>query len=145
MSQPGNFSWISEHVAGCAYPYDVESLVWLREQGIDIVITLTEDPLPKQEIDDAGLMSVHIPIPDMHAPTVEELRQAVGVIEKAITNQRKVVVHCRAGIGRTGTILAAHLIQAGDSPREAITKIRQLRPGSIEVVEQEDILYRFAN
>ena len=54
-----------------------------------------------------------------------------------------VAVHCLAGRGRTGTVLAAYFVHRGLSAREAIQKVRDLRPGSIEVPEQEDAIRAF--
>jgi atypical dual specificity phosphatase len=46
-------------------------------------------------------------------------------------------VHCRAGKGRTGTVLAAYFVSKGMSAAEALQRVRELRPGSIETPEQE--------
>ena len=55
-----------------------------------------------------------------------------------------VAVHCGAGLGRTGTVVAAYFVTRGLGPREAIVKVRDLRPGSIETVEQERAVEAFA-
>ncbi|MCX7666698.1 MAG: dual specificity protein phosphatase family protein [Gemmataceae bacterium] len=145
ITPPHAFSWVQYPLlAACAAPETPEELVWLRQNRIDILITLTENSLPRKWIDHAGLMSVHIPIPDMEAPTTQQFRQALSVIEKAHQSKMGVCVHCWAGRGRTGTILAGYFVSQGLSPKQAITKVRQLRPGSIEVSSQEQAIYDFA-
>jgi atypical dual specificity phosphatase len=141
---PG-FSWIDEpSVAALPRPYNVEELKWLRSQGIDVLITLTEHALPKQWIDEAGLMAVHVPVPDFEAPTQDQLRQAVETIRNSKQGKMGVAVHCAAGRGRTGTVLAAYLVSLGSTAAEAIQKVRQLRPGSIETREQEEAVAMWA-
>jgi atypical dual specificity phosphatase len=141
MSRPYFFSWIDEPLlAASAEPAGPEQLAWLRGQGIDILVTLTEEPLPRTWVDGAGLLSVHVPVPDMDVPTVEQIEQVMSVIDKAKTGNMGVSVHCLAGRGRTGTILAAYFVRQGLSAKDAMKRVRELRPGSIEVSEQEDAI-----
>jgi ADP-ribosyl-[dinitrogen reductase] hydrolase len=49
----------------------------------------------------------------------------------------RVVVHCRGGLGRAGTVAALMLIECGESPERAIGRVRAVRPGAIETAEQE--------
>ena len=85
-------------------------------------------------------MCVHVPVPDMDIPTVEQVDEVMSVIDKAKASNMGVAVHCLAGKGRTGTILAAYFVRQGLSADEAIRKVRDLRPGSIEVPEQEEAI-----
>ena len=138
MSRPYFFTWVDRpHVAACAWPAGPEQLAWLRKEGTDILVTLTEEPVPRNWIDGAGLMGVHVPVTDMEAPSPAQLDKVVTVIEKARQSNMGVTVHCLAGRGRTGTVLAAYFVREGLSTREAIAKVRELRPGSLEVPEQE--------
>ena len=59
------------------------------------------------------------------------------------TESAPIAVHCFAGMGRTGTILAVALVLEGYSPESAINEIRQKRPGSIENDEQEESIFEF--
>ncbi len=140
-----NFSWVEPNLlAGLAYPNGPEDLQWLRNNGIQILLTLTEEPLPKSSIDNAGLLSVHDPIVDYHAPTPKQFDRCVGLIRSAHEKNMAVGVHCAAGIGRTGTIITAWLISTGLSPEEALNKIRTLRPGSVETSLQVESLKQWA-
>lgn len=137
---PFGFSWVEPpHLAALARP-DPEDLAWLRDQGVQVVISLTEHPLPRQGVNDAGLMAVHIPVDDFTAPTERQLRLAVDTIERAKRSGMGVAVHCGAGKGRTGTVLAAYLVSTGMTASEAIRKVRELRPGSVETFEQEQVV-----
>jgi atypical dual specificity phosphatase len=142
---PYHFSWIEPSVvAGLAMPDSREDLAWLRENGIQVLISLTEY-LPRREwINEAGLMSVHIPIPDMDAPNLRQFELCRQTIEKAKSQNMGVAIHCAAGRGRTGTMLAAYLIDQGQGAAEAIQAIRTARPGSIETQHQVAALVHYA-
>ncbi len=142
---PPRFSWIEpSRLAAMAMPQAAEELHWLRQQGIELLISLTEFPPPRQWVNESGLMLVHVPIPDMTAPRPAELSKIVETIRKAHASGLGVAVHCAAGLGRTGTVLAAYLTAQGMSAAAAIAHVRQLRPGSIETRDQEEAVFLFA-
>ena len=69
---------------------------------------------------------------------------SVDFIHERLVNNEPVMVHCLAGLGRTGTILACYLIKYEKmSSDDAITRIRKQRPGSIQSYVQEEIIFRF--
>src|SRR6266545_3009275 len=144
MPPPG-FTWVDRpKLAALARPQSGDDLRWLRRNGIDVLVSLTEHPLPRQWVNDAGLMCVNVPVPDMEAPTDRQLDHLLETIRKANASGMGVAVHCAAGLGRTGTVLAAYFVARGIPPRDAIEKVRDLRPGSMETVEQERAVERFA-
>jgi atypical dual specificity phosphatase len=144
MPAPG-FSWIDRpRLAALAMPESAADLDWLRRQGIQVLISLTESPLPRHWVNDAGLMAVHVPVPDMEPPSDRQFDHVLDTVRRATEAGMAVAIHCAAGLGRTGTVLAAYFVAGGLSSREAVEKVRDLRPGSIETVEQERAIERFA-
>ncbi|GIW81916.1 MAG: hypothetical protein KatS3mg105_3723 [Gemmatales bacterium] len=144
MGPPQNFSWIEKPLlAACGRPRELEELQWLREQGIDILLSLTETPPFHRWIDEAGLMLVHVPVEDWHAPTQEQIDQCISTIDKAHENSMGVTVHCHGGAGRTGTIIACYFVAKGMSPQQALARIRTMRPDSVETSEQEQAVFEY--
>lgn len=144
MPAPG-FTWIDKpHLAALAMPETVEDLAWLRRNGVELLVSLTEYPVPRQWVNDAGLLVVPVPVPDMEPPTDRQLDHILDTIRKANASGMGVAVHCAAGLGRTGTVLAAYFVSRGLSPREALEKVRELRPGSVETTEQERAVEAYA-
>ena len=80
----------------------------------------------------------------MGVPEFDDLIHAVDFIHRRITNNEPVLVHCLAGMGRTGVVLACYLVKHQNmSADEATQKIREERPGSIQSYPQEEIIFRF--
>ncbi|MDP7292161.1 MAG: hypothetical protein QF497_08015, partial [Verrucomicrobiota bacterium] len=52
-------------------------------------------------------------------------------------NGESIVLHCKGGLGRTGTIAARLLVELGMTPGNAILAVREARPGAIETSAQE--------
>ncbi len=145
MSQPHGFSWIDKPLlAAMARPESPEELAWLRSEGIEVLLSLTEDPPRRDWLEEAGLLLFHVPVEDMEPPTEEQLERCVSAIQKANAHQMGVAVHCGAGLGRTGVILACYFVDKGLSAANAIARVRRLRPGSIETKQQADAVADFA-
>jgi atypical dual specificity phosphatase len=143
MPPPG-FSWVDPpHLAALANPGGAEDLAWLRRNGVEVLVSLTEDPVHRAWVNDAGLMVVHVPVPDMEAPTPRQLAVVMDTVRRANSAGMGVAIHCTAGKGRTGTVLAAYYVTKGLSAKAAVDKVRALRPGSVETAEQEQAIEAF--
>ena len=133
-----NFSFvIPEKLAGMSRP-DRDALKLLKEAGIKGLLSLTEAPIPLPVLD--GMDYCHLPIEDYTAPDIPTIEHAIKFIDFV---KGPVAVHCFAGIGRTGTILAAYFIKGGMNTPQAIHHVRRLRPYSIETQAQEAVLYEY--
>ena len=80
-------------------------------------------------------------VEDYGVPTLEVLDEAVNYIDKKIGSGKAVLVHCAAGKGRTGAVLAAYMIKKENlTAEQAIERIRLMRPGSVQSITQETAL-----
>ncbi len=142
---PTGFSWVDPpRLAALACPQSGDDLRWLRRNGVEVLISLTEDPLPRGWLNEAGMLGLSVPVPDMSPPTERQLDHILSTIKKANSSGMGVALHCAAGYGRTGTVLAAYFVTVGLSARAALRKVRDLRPGSVETAEQELAIERYA-
>jgi atypical dual specificity phosphatase len=132
FGRPANFSFVDEFVAGSAGPLSLREVDWLREKrDIKAILSVREGPLVKTWVE--GVSYLNVPVKNHFPPTLEQLDSCVEFILLQISLERKTAVHCAAGRGRTGTVLAAYLCKRhGLSAEEAINQIRSKRHGSIE-------------
>ena len=142
MNLPRNFGWLDgSKLAGCGRPESESELKALKEEGIGAIVSLTGTPLNPDAVSRFGFGYLHSHLSG--TPTVEQLDQILRFVEQSNAASKRVLVHCGEGQGRTGTVLAAYLISHGLGADEAIRVVREKRPGSIQTLEQENVLHEF--
>jgi ADP-ribosylglycohydrolase/protein-tyrosine phosphatase len=123
----------------------------IREWGAGVLISLLEwheiEELSVQALPERsrefGLKWLNLSIPDTQAPDEyfetdfqKELPGFLGSLQKG----ENLVLHCKGGLGRSGTVAARFLVELGLDPAEAIAAVRQARPGAIENTRQENYI-----
>eukprot|EP00698_Gefionella_okellyi_P022565 TRINITY_DN749_c0_g1_i1.p1 TRINITY_DN749_c0_g1~~TRINITY_DN749_c0_g1_i1.p1 ORF type:complete len:398 (+),score=42.51 TRINITY_DN749_c0_g1_i1:439-1632(+) len=80
----------------------------------------------------------------MTTPTIQLMMNIVQVVAFTIETGGRVAVHCHAGLGRTGLVIACYLVYGrGYLPGAAIADVRTHRPGSIQTRRQEAFISHF--
>ncbi len=130
-------------------PYDPQGALWpaYRRVGVEAVVVLTS----RSEAEELagcdlpafyqrqGLEVLHLPWQDFAAPTPETLRWAAEETLRLLRSGKQVAVHCLAGRGRAGTLLAcAARLRWGWSAQQAIAWVREFIPGAVETAAQQD-------
>jgi atypical dual specificity phosphatase len=139
------FDWLEpQQIGACEYPREEASLVGLARRGVSLLVNLHTRAHDPALLARHGLVELHLPVPDWAPPTPEQIVQGVEAIERARAEGRRVAVHCAAGLGRTGTLLACYLVRRGLAPADAIARVRAARPGSVESAEQAEAVAAYA-
>src|SRR5215467_10438465 len=136
-----NFGWLIEHrLAGVSYPYSEDAMALLRQLGVLALLNLSEEPWPLDLLRKYQLRGEHLPVDASTGPTLNQVERALIIIGGFLAHGLPVAVHCDAGFGRTGTILACYLVSQGKTAKEAIEQVRAKRPGSIATLAQEAVV-----
>lgn len=152
----GDFNEIAPHFVAFASPqqseYDVELnypfqqvLDYFLTHDVQLVVRLNSHLYDKNEFEKRGIKHIDLVFEDGTCPTMEFVQAFIGAVEGVIAQKGKVAVHCKAGLGRTGCLIGAHLIYThGFTAAEAIAYMRFLRPGMV-VGPQQHWLYLHQN
>ncbi len=147
---PRGLVWVyPKRLAGVPRPgllEDVESdVAGLSSLGVDVLVCLEEQQtVPADLLRRHGIESIWVPIEDMNVPSTETALGLCLRLGSAIDAGRVVAVHCRAGLGRTGTMLAAFLIWEGAQPLDALERVRLLQSRFVQSEAQVAFLDSFA-
>jgi protein-tyrosine phosphatase len=123
-----DLTWITTQLAvGYAPMFDVDLDV-LRENGIDAIVNLCGEFCDLHELQtEAGFEVHYVPIPDECAPDMAALEAAFEWLDDIIAQGRKVLVHCRFGVGRTGTFVTGYLMKKGLDMKAAAKALKHSR------------------
>ncbi len=121
-------TWITDNLAVGYAPMSYAELDSIKEQGIDAIVNLCGEFCDLHEIEEkSGFEVFFLPIPDENAPDMAEMEKGLQWLDEAIYLGKKVLVHCRHGIGRTGTFVTGYLLRRGMGMKLAEKKLKGTR------------------
>lgn len=146
---PPHFKWILPgQLAGMGKPGLMgdmdQDLTAIATAGISHLVSLTKELFPGNKLRPYGISGRHFPITDMSVPAIGTTASLCRDIKRQMNDGNGVALHCHAGLGRTGTILASVLVWLGRSPEDAVKEIRAIGKGYIQNKAQLDFVYRFS-
>ncbi|XP_071413339.1 cyclin-dependent kinase inhibitor 3 isoform X2 [Pithys albifrons albifrons] len=126
----------------------------LKNCGIqDVFVLCTRGELFKYRVPNLidtyqqhGLCVHHYPIPDGNAPDIAMCCKILEELRSCLENNRRTVIHCYGGLGRSCLVAACLLLQLSDTlaPQQAIESLRNLRgSGAIQTIKQYNYLHEF--
>lgn len=145
---PRGFLWLKKGMlAGTPRPGIIadidDDLRALQRVGVTVLVSLTQTPMDAGALQAYGIRNIASPIADMRAPPVEQALDLCRQIEASLCAGEVVAVHCRAGLGRTGTVLACYLIWEGHNALDALESVRRVEPKWVQSEEQVAFLEAF--
>jgi atypical dual specificity phosphatase len=142
---PLDCAWFEEgRLAACAYPRGEAALAELARRGVTLLVNLHHRGHDPALLARHGLTEFRLPVRDFPPPSPGQLAEGVAAIERALADGGRVAVHCGAGLGRTGTLLACYYVRRGLSSEAAIARVRAGRPGAGETPGQVAAVAAFA-
>lgn len=129
-----------------------DDLSSLSDQGVKSIVCM----VPRSELEhygvpelleayhQAGFVTHYLPVVDQKVCSLNQLREAVQWMVEQRRLGRPVMAHCVGGLGRSGFLVAAFLVEQGLTSKQALERVRAVRsPRAIETEVQEQLVAQF--
>lgn len=143
---PERFSWVVKDVIagmerpGLFYPLE-EDLQFLKSHSVDVIVNLQEKD---HYVEHGSFITKNIPIDDFGPPDYEDFVEFIDFVSFHTERNRKVVVHCYAGMGRTNVMLASYLVHHHRIEADrALEEVKKNRPVHMVTYRQEEALREY--
>ena len=118
--------WITKEIAVGAAPSSNAALNTIKRSGVEVILNLCVECGNLHEVERAaGFIVYWLPVSDAHTPELDELDAALEWLNGHVESGKRALVHCRFGVGRSGSIIAAYLLKRGFSLEHVLEKMKQ--------------------
>jgi atypical dual specificity phosphatase len=137
------WDWIDDQVLLGALPFP-KDVPRLKALGIGAVVnTCREYAGPLEAYKLAEIEQLRVPTVDFLPPSLADVRLGVAFMQQQLARGRKVYVHCKAGRGRSATIVLCYLVAKGLAPEDAQRLLRQKRPQVLPTLFKRKVVKDF--
>jgi len=131
-------SWITESIATGSAPMSYADLENIKLNGINAIVNLCAEFSDLHELEKtSGFEVYYLPVWDEDVPAMKEMENALAWLDEAIYLGKKVLIHCRHGIGRTGTFLTSYLIRRGLGLKLATMTLKKTKAAPTSYVQHK--------
>jgi protein-tyrosine phosphatase/Fe-S-cluster containining protein len=121
-------SWITKSIAAGSAPMSFADMDYIKSKGIDAIVNLCAEFSDLHELEEtSGFEVYYLPVWDEDVPAMKEMEKALAWLDEAIYLGKKVLIHCRHGIGRTGTFITSYLIRRGHGLKLAAMALKKTK------------------
>jgi protein-tyrosine phosphatase len=135
--------WITKEIAvGTAPPKGAFNTI--KRAGVEVILNLCAECGDLHEAERAaGFIVYWLPVSDAYAPQLDEVDAALEWLNDHVESGKKALIHCRFGVGRSGTMIAAYLLKKGQS-LEHVLEMMKRTPATPTSREQRKLLFDYA-
>ena len=134
------FAFMNDQIFGGSLPQNDEDIEVIIAKGIDVVISFEAPSIP---IENDKIEHIPLLIKDFGIPSEEQAKKFLSIIKERLSQNKKVLVHCYEGCGRTGVMLVLISLELFHKDLEStLQQLLKVRPCSTEVI-RNPVQYRF--
>ncbi|HUT80502.1 MAG TPA: protein-tyrosine phosphatase family protein [Candidatus Bathyarchaeia archaeon] len=141
------FCFKENQLYGSEIPQTIDDFEYLKKIGIKVIISFNkgiQEIKQKTKFDDYFIHH-EIFITDYMTPTKSQVKEFISLLVKYREEKKPVLIHCWAGCGRTGLMLALaeRFVYGEKDPEKAIQNVKKVRPCAVETQEQREFILKY--